>query len=64
MKNKEDIEVEKAYKRWKKTFDKLYDVIEEVGRDNEQYEAAMHEMCKSRKELEQKRKIKWLKKRK
>ncbi len=58
MKNKEDIEIEKAYKKWKKTFDKLYDVIEVVGRDNEQYESAMHEMCKARKELEQKRKIK------
>ncbi len=56
MRNKKEIEIEKAYKKWKKTFDKLYDVIEVVGRDNEQYEAAIHEMRKAREELEQKRK--------
>ncbi len=56
MKNKKEIEIEKSYKKWKKTFDKLYDVIEVVGRDNEQYEAAIHEMCKARKELEKIRK--------
>ncbi len=55
MKNEKEIEIEKAYKKWKKTFDKLYDVIEVVGRDNEQYEAAIHKMCKARKELNKKR---------
>ncbi len=57
MENKKEIEIEKAYKKWKKSFDKLYDVIEKVGRGNKQWEEAMHKMCKARKELEQKRKI-------
>ncbi len=55
MKNKKEIEIEKAHKKWRKSLEKLYDLIEEGGRLSEEWEESIHNMCKARKELNKKR---------
>ncbi len=56
MRNKKEIEIEKAHKKWRKSLDKLYDLIEEGGRLSEEWEENIHKMCKAREELVKTRK--------
>ncbi len=57
MKNKKEIEIEKAHEKWEKAWEKLSVIMRELMIDQERCKMAIDEVKKANEELEQKRKI-------